>query len=417
MSAEVRPLEPHHPPPSPAGILDPSAPPDTPVAPRRSRRRRILAALSLGVLSLAVVVAAVAAWGLRQFDRLVTIDVAGVEPVATDGAVNWLLVGTDSRDGIDPDDPDAGAFLAEPVSGIRTDTIMVARVDRDAGTVDLLSIPRDLWVEIPDAGPGRINGAFNTQPGGVDGRARLVATIEGNLGIDVDHYAEVDFVGFRRLVDVLEGVPVWFEYPARDVGSGLDIAVRGCHVLDGAQALALARSRTYEEFVDDGWRLDPTGDLGRTARQRLVLARLGDAAAARSTFGTLTVLDDVLDVAVESVILEDGATTGDLIGLIRIVSGAGADGLVGHSLPVLDRRTSGGAQVLELDPAEAEAVLAIFRDGVPAGPIATIPTAPVVGDEDAAPAESDPGSAPSAPPGYGRFGFSGEAGLADTPCS
>ena len=445
VAAEVRSLEPHQPPPQPSEATDPGRTPgfaDAPVAaapPVRTPRRRLwktLKAVAGLVLVLAVVAAGLVAWGLRQFQQLETVDVAGVDPEPVDGAVNWLLVGTDSRDGITSADTNAGAFLGEEVTGNRTDTVMVARINREIGSVDLLSVPRDLWVEVPGAGPGRINGAFNTGPG-EDGRARLVATVESALGIGIDHYAEVDFVGFRRMVDVLEGVPVWFEHPARDAGSGLDIVARGCHVLDGDQALALARARTYEEQVDGQWRTDPTGDLGRTVRQRLVLARLGAAVSARSTMDTLGIVDDVLDVAADSVVLEDGAGPGDLIGLIRTVAGAGGGGVVGHSLPVVDRRTSGGALVLELQPNEADAVLAVFRDGEPAGPVAAlaedpasledpvtedavvsediVTEIPALVEEDAEITLAHPEHGATLP-GYGNFGFSGTDTAAGTRC-
>lgn len=104
---------------------------------------------------------------------------------------NYLLVGSDTREGISADDPDFGVIGdTGVVQGRRADTIMVLRRERDGGA-SLVSLPRDLWLEIPGTGgSNRINAAYN---GGAD---RLVATVTQTLGIPIDHYIEVNFVGF-----------------------------------------------------------------------------------------------------------------------------------------------------------------------------------------------------------------------------
>ena len=370
-------------------------------------------AAALVLLAGAVTAAGLVAWGVHRFNQIELVDVPGVDP-SGESAANWLLVGTDSREGIDPDDPDAAVLIGEPVPGRRTDTIMVVRVDRDRGTVDLLSVPRDLWVTIDGRDEaGRINGAYN----GDDGRRRLAATVETALGIDINHYAEIDLVGFREVVDAVEGVPVWFEHPTRDLGSGLDIVEAGCHLLDGRQALAYVRSRTWEEQVDGQWRLDPTGDLGRTARQRLLLSAIVEAVGGSVGPTGLFTLDRILAVGGRNVVLEDGTGLGSLIGLARTFASVGGSGVVGHSLPVADHRTGGGAQVLLLQEDAAGPVLDRFRsghgsDGDGADALAaTTPEASEAGLEEAS-GGSDvavvAATGPAAPPGssgYGGYGF------------
>ena len=121
---------------------------------------------------------------------------------------NYLLVGSDTREGISADDPDFGVIGdTGVVSGRRADTIMVLRRERDGGAA-LVSLPRDLWLEIPGTGgSNRINAAYN---GGAD---RLVATVVKTLGIPIHHYVEVNFVGFRDIVNELGGVTICFPYP------------------------------------------------------------------------------------------------------------------------------------------------------------------------------------------------------------
>ena len=126
-------------------------------------------------------------------------------------AQNFLLVGSDSRDCISPDVADAAAFLGEPVVGSRSDTIMVLRVERNVESAAILSFPRDLWVRVADSNRrGRINATFDPAD-----PSRLVKTIEENFGVHIDHYVDVDFCAFKKLVEVVGGVKVPF--PTRPV--------------------------------------------------------------------------------------------------------------------------------------------------------------------------------------------------------
>lgn len=326
--------------------------------PRRTWPQRIL--LTIGVVStvVALLAAVGTAWGLQRYNDIRFLAVPTVEPAEEGTPSNWLLVGSDSRDGIDPNDPNAGAFLGETVEGKRTDTIIVARVDPEAQTIDLLSVPRDLWVPIAGTGEnGRVNAAFN----GEGGEERLVSTVEDALGIEINHYAEVNFVGFQEVIDAIGGVPIWFDTPVRDPSSGLDIQAPGCHALGGSDALAFARSRSLE-YLDDGtWRTDPTGDLGRTARQQFLLSRLATAASSKLDLTDIGTVDRILRVGGQNLLIDDGAGAGDLFGLARTFSAVGGEGIRRHALPVEGFRTSGGAAVLDLLEAEAQPTLDIFR--------------------------------------------------------
>lgn len=305
-----------------------------------------------------VIAAAGLARGLQQYRAIEFLHVPEVAPAPAGQPTNWLLVGSDSREGIEADDPNAGAFLGEPVEGKRTDTIIVARVDPELGSVDLLSVPRDLWVPIAGtSSSGRINSAFN----GEGGEQRLVATVESFLDIEINNYAEIDFVGFQAIIDALGGVPIWFETPVRDPGTGLDVSTPGCHVLSGSDALAFARSRSLEYLEDGSWRTDPTGDLGRTGRQQFLLARLADTARNELDITDIATIDRILDVGGENLVIDDGAGAGDLIDLARTFANVGSEGIRRHSLPVENFRTDSGAAVLRLLEADAQPTLELFR--------------------------------------------------------
>lgn len=327
------------------------------LTPRRRRRR-----VGTFVTALAVT-AAVGTGGIVLAARRVADSIDRVPGVAevlsapSANVENFLLVGSDTRAGADPDDPDFGGIGTEDdVSGNRSDTIMVLRRDRRGGPASLLSIPRDLYVDIPGRGQGRINGAYN------DGPATLVRTVQQALGIPVHHYVEIDFVGFKRLIDALGGVVLCFEYPARDENTGLYVELPGCWVLDGVQALAYARSRYYEDYIDGQWVPDPTSDLGRTRRQRdfvnravqgaLDQVRLDPFSAGRMAraIGTGLRIDERLDPV-------------DAAGSLRTAIDRG---LATYSLPVSGRTVNGNAVLVLADGAEA--VLAWFRGTGPAPP-------------------------------------------------
>jgi LCP family protein required for cell wall assembly len=158
-------------------------------------------------------------------------------------------------------------------SGVwRTDSIILVFIDQRSMQIGMLSVPRDLWVEIPDHGYSRINTVDalgeRTQPGG--GRVLLDRTFRHNLGVPVDRLVRIDFSGFVRVVDALGGVTVHVEQPIADTFPDplsptgefhLDLPAGPQH-LDGHTALAYCRSRMT------------TSDIDRGRRQRQVLTAL-----------------------------------------------------------------------------------------------------------------------------------------------
>jgi LCP family protein required for cell wall assembly len=269
-------------------------------------------------------------------------------------AENYLLVGSDTREGADPNSPDFGAIGdTTVVGGNRSDTIMVLRQERNGGAA-LMSLPRDLWVEIAGTGTSqRINSAYN------DGPERLVRTVSESLGIPIHHYVEVDFVGFKRIVDEIGGVEVCSWKMAKDDNSGLRLNP-GCQKLDGVMALAFARSRYYEEWDGTAWQKDPRADLGRIERQQLFIRQAVDGVLdkmASSPFGS----GDVISAVVESVRVDPGL---DPIKAAEALRNAAQEGLRTYALPVVND-TVGDAAVLRLGDG-SDRLLAYFSGEGPA---------------------------------------------------
>ncbi|HEX4982334.1 MAG TPA: LCP family protein, partial [Ilumatobacteraceae bacterium] len=202
-------------------------------------------------------------------------------PPADPEAKNFLITGADNNSCVDPDSPYAGAFGDRTNFGERSDTIMVWRVDPSTDQVAVLSFPRDLYVTVDGGSKARINTAYRR-----DDPSRLQDTIFLNFQIPVDHYIQVDFCAFKRLVDGVGGVKVPFEYAARDSNTGLDVPVSGgeCFEFDGDHALAYVRSRHYEYMVDGEWKPDGSSDFGRISRQQDFLRRTVASLLSRGPF-------------------------------------------------------------------------------------------------------------------------------------
>jgi LCP family protein required for cell wall assembly len=261
--------------------------------------------------------------------------------------VNILLIGSDERG---PED------AAEGVTGRRSDTIALIRVEPDTGRISLLSIPRDLWVTVADTGaPGKVNGAFGGDGGGPD---RLIRTLRANLGIPVQRYAQVDFEGFQALVDLVGGVDVTFEGPTRDQATGFEIAGAGVAHLDGSAALRYARSRHLETFLDGAWQADPTADLGRIHRQQELLRALATRVAETSGDDP-GALDDLLLAMGSHLTLDAQFPVLELLGLVKAYIDTDPAAVPMEVLPtVLDR--VGQQSVLRLDVERATSVLLAY---------------------------------------------------------
>jgi LCP family protein required for cell wall assembly len=152
-----------------------------------------------------------------------------------------------------------GSDREGPSTTWRTDTIIIVSVDTESDFVGLLSIPRDLWVNIPGHGPDRINtadlwGEVDHEGGGPE---TVKQTIYQNLGIPIHYYVRVDFKGFTKIIDAVGGLDIDVECPLPDIE-----LTTGLHHMDGELALKYARSRMS------------TSDFDRSRRQRKLLMAL-----------------------------------------------------------------------------------------------------------------------------------------------
>lgn len=315
-------------------------------------------------LLFAAAVAAFGAFGVISAANARTSDVERIEGLelaltAQEGpAQNYLLIGSDTRENADPNDPDFGGIGdTDEVQGRRSDTIMILRQEEDGNGASIVSLPRDLWVNIAGRdGASRINTAYS------DGTDVLAATITQELGIPIHHVVDVDFNGFKDLVDAAGGTTICFEYATRDKNTGLD-QQPGCNQLDGVEALQYARSRYYEEFRDGGWQTDPTSDLGRIERQQDFLQLTADATIDRLQSDPF-MASELIAAASGAVRMDPGLDPVAAAGTLRKAFAAGLDK---YQLPVVGVTKNGNAVLLLGDGAEP--ILDYFRGVGPPPPV------------------------------------------------
>ncbi|TRV78594.1 LytR family transcriptional regulator [Streptomyces sp. 130] len=240
------------------------------------------------------------------------------------GSEDILVLGSDSRSGAN------GEYGADE-GAARSDTAMVVHVNKGHKTASVVSIPRDTLITRPDctgdaggepvAGQERV--MFNTAYE-VGGPACAVKTVESMSGIRMDHYVEVDFTGFKRLIDKLGGVEITTTEAIDDPDSHLDLQP-GAHTLDGEQSLGLVRTR---HSVGDG------SDLGRIQLQQAFIKALMQQVKSVGVFDG-TKLYGIADTATKAVTTDSGlGSVTKLAGFAKGLQGLGSDHVNMVTLPV-----------------------------------------------------------------------------------
>ncbi|HEY7705506.1 MAG TPA: LCP family protein [Acidimicrobiia bacterium] len=270
-----------------------------------------------------------------------------VRPTNNQDPITFLVIGSDSREGLD-DLENFGNF-----AGARADVIMLLKVYPDSDKAQILSIPRDLLVGIPGHGENRINSAYS-----LGGAALMVRTVKEVTGLPIHHYVEVDFAGFQAIVDQVDGVYFDFEYPARDKKSGLEVQA-GHQLLDGSQALALARSRHYQELRDGRWRSVDGGDIGRTARQQQLILAIIDRIARPSS---ITEAGDLVTAFASHLTIDATLAQRSIIELAFNMRGIDVSAIETATVPGR-AATVEGRSVLKMQEPEAGQLISAFSNG------------------------------------------------------
>ena len=315
----------------------------------------------LGLLAVVLLIVGIFGGGYLyvryRFDQIRKISVA-TETAYNGGPINVLVIGSDSRVGLSAAQA-AQAGSAAAVGGQRSDVDMIWHIDPATHQITILSIPRDTLVSmtgslVAQVGTyNRINSAFNAGP------AQLVQVIQDNFGIPINDTIQVDFAGFEGAVNALGGVKMDFPYPARDAFSGLSSPLPGCRLLNGTEALSVARSRHFEYYANGYWHSDPSSDFGRIQRQDAFLKAL--ISSAKSKVNPLTI-NAFLGSIPQGVVIDTKLSLSTLVSLGLSFRSFNPDALVTHTLPTIsDGYVSPWGDVLFVDqPAAQEMLVGIF---------------------------------------------------------
>ncbi|MEU2775251.1 LCP family protein [Streptomyces sp. NPDC007162] len=276
--------------------------------------------------------------------KAVTTPTAAASPLPT-GSVNILVLGSDSRSGKENEKLGGGSS-----SGARSDTAMVVHIDAGRTSASVVSIPRDTLVTRPScplssggstavAHDSMFNSAYS-----VGGAVCAVKTVESITGVRMDHYLEIDFSGFAKLVDALGGVTVTTGQDIDDDDSHLHLK-KGTHHLDGKTALALARTR---HGIGDG------SDLGRIGLQQKLVKALLDRMASISLLSDPARLYEVADAVTASLTTDTGLDSlTELMRLGQSLKGLTSDNVKTVMMPVVTA-PSDPNRVIAKEPAASE---------------------------------------------------------------
>ncbi|NLU67137.1 LCP family protein [Streptomyces sp. HNM0574] len=297
----------------------------------RTRRQRVLRVVAWTAAGVIVLGGGALGFVYFKFDGNITgIDINAAlgtdRPVDTpNGSMDILVLGSDSRSG-------SNAKYGQDGGGARSDTAMVVHVNKDHDKASVVSIPRDTIIDRPscvkDDGSGAqvpaqqamFNSAYE-----VGGPACAVKTVETMSGVRMDHYVEVDFSGFKKLIDTLGGVEITTAKAIQDKDSHLNIGA-GTHRLNGEQSLGLVRTR---HGVGDG------SDLGRIQLQQAFVKALVEQVNSVGMFSNPKKLYDLADTATKTVTTDsDLDSAADLAGLAQMLKGIKPDDIQMTTLPV-----------------------------------------------------------------------------------
>lgn len=346
-------------------------------------RRWGLQLVKVAVALVSTLALAVTGYGWATFHKLhqslSTTDVIG--GVATpDMATDILLVGLDSRTDAH-DNPLPRQVLAQLRAGDNegelTDTMILVRVPNDGRRAVAISLPRDLYVELPNGyGKHKLNSAFARAKNGTAqrlvaqgadaatvraesiaaGRKELLEAVKDLTGVGIDHYAEINLLGFALLTDAVGGVPVCLRAPVHDRFSGANFPA-GPQLISGPDALAFVRQRHGL----------PRGDLDRIVRQQAYLASLANKVLTAGTLANPSRIRQLINAAQQSLVLDEGF---DVLDFATRMQGLTAGNVAFETVPVLgdgDSETDGA--VLDVDPDTVRAFVAQAVDPVPTTPV------------------------------------------------
>jgi len=316
---------------------------------KSTRAIRIITSLSVGV----VVLASVSWLGLGVVSgNIARINVfAGLQdrPEKTSKALNYLLVGSDTREGLTKAELKAlRVGSTATAAGGRSDTMLLVHISKDRDKAYLVSFPRDSLVTIPahlstngktqiPARQNKLNAAFS-----FGGAPLLIETIESETNLKIDHYIEVSFAGFAGIVNALGGIEVCTKVDIDDPKSHLVLSA-GTHTLDGIEALKYVRTRDF----------DGRGDIGRMQRQQQFMSSVLNKATSTGVLLNPIKIVNFMNAAISTVKMDENLSKEDLLNLAKQMRGLSSGNVRTLTVPLstANGRAAGVGSVVIWDEA------------------------------------------------------------------
>jgi len=263
-----------------------------------------------------------------------------VQPTCLKKVCTFLILGSDSRKGL------SGSFgTSKDVTGQRADTIILVQVSPARSRTVVLSIPRDLRVAIPGHGTNKINTAFQY------GADVMVQTVRRLTGFRINHYVQVNFLGFQRLVNALRGVPICIDKPMFDALAGLRLPHAGCYNLKGAQALAFVRARHLKGVIIPAF--------SRISRQQQFMRAVIEKSLSA---GSIFQLPRLIRAVQDNLVIDENLNLYSLQDLTRKLSALGQRAINFRVVPAIPV-TIGGISYVQLVEPQASELFQKIRNG------------------------------------------------------
>jgi LCP family protein required for cell wall assembly len=339
--------------------------------PRSRPPRRSPLLLATTIASIMVIALSAVAWaGFTTVTKSIKREdvFAGIEerPDRNAGsAVTFLLVGSDTREGLTKKElSKLRVGSTRTAAGKRSDTMILAHINKDRDQAVLVSIPRDSFATVPEwidsegkvrsASAMKLNATF-----AYGGASLTIRTIEAMTELRIDHYIEVNFAGFAKMVDALGGVEICTKSAIKDENSHLQLP-SGLHQLDGITALKYVRARSF----------DGTGDIGRMSRQQKFLGAMLREATSSGTLLNPVRLVSFINAALKTVTTDPDLNRDDLVVLATQLRNLSPSRVTFLTVPLSDLyyNSSGVRASVLWDPELAPELWRRLREGEPVTP-------------------------------------------------
>ncbi len=306
---------------------------------RPHKRRWLRRTLLITLVVIVVAIGAGAGYGWYLNHKIHRVAVAGLTTGATSGkdahTENILMVGSTTRCGLKHQTASYG-LCTQGVTGVNSDVIMILHLDPQTHSVSILSLPRDLF--IPNA---RSTGAYKIDAALAQGPTQLVAAVEEDFAIPIQHYVELNFDTFAAIVTKLGGITMYFPDPLFDRYAGLRVFTTGCHHLNGVQALQVVRARHLQYWVPGQprtypytWPQEPESDLARITRDHEFLKVLATKVAHRG-LGNPIADASLVNALAPDLTVDNGFNASDMVHLVLTFHSVNVTKAPTTTLPVI----------------------------------------------------------------------------------